>query len=233
MPKNMNAKEIKENTSLVVLLAALGFDPARQSGRELVYRSPLRDSDTKPSFFVNEALNCWYDHGMAKGGNVVDFGLLYWPDLSFPEVLAKIVDTSSADFTVKRKRAPVKIPHYEVLEIRELGANMAIENYLKGRGIWSPAQGVLKEVYYYVEDNQKNRKHFFAAGWQNELGAWEVRSLHFKGCLGHKALSFIPGDEKRLCVFEGFMDYLSWLAADPFCKDSILVLNSVALLQAG
>lgn len=237
MNSNINAKYIKENASIVALLAAIGFAPAKKSGREYFFHSPFRDNDNTPSFTVNDDLGCWYDHGTGKGGNIIDFGLRFWPGLSFSDVLEKIRSSLicsdlPADQT-KRKRAAVKVPHYQILDIRELGNNQAIERYLNSRGIWPSAQSFLKEVYYYVEDDQKNRKNFFAAGWQNELGAWEVRNLHFKGCLGHKAISFIPGNEQRLCVFEGFIDYLSWLTEEPFCGDSILVLNSLALIQSG
>lgn len=223
---------------MVALLAAIGCRPVKRAGSEYLYCSPLRDNDSSPSFSVNDQLGCWYDHGKGKGGNIIDFGLLYWPQMTFPEVLEKIADAVSIVAEpitpeTRRKRSPIKEPHYKVLEIKELGANQVIEHYLQSRGVWSPAQGRLKEVYYYVEDQQKNRKNFFAAGWQNELGAWEVRNLHFKGCIGHKAISFIPGNTGSVCVFEGFLNYLSWLTEEPFCDDSILVLNSLALLQSG
>jgi hypothetical protein len=240
MNTNINARDIKDNVSLVDLLSRLGYQPYRKSGQEHIYLSMLRDSDTTPSFSVNDKLGCWYDHGEGKGGNIIDFGLLYWKGSSFQEVLEKISNVTGADLPVqsdtdkaKRKRSAIKEPHYQVLEIRDLGVNAAITGYLQSRGIWLEAQGRLKEVYYYVEDNQKNRKHFFAAGWQNELGAWEVRGINFKGCLGHKAISFIPGDPDKLAVFEGFINYLSWLSENPFADESVLVLNSLALLQPG
>ncbi len=37
---------------------------------------PLREEKT-PSFKVNRKLNRWYDHGLGKGSNLVDFGILY------------------------------------------------------------------------------------------------------------------------------------------------------------
>jgi hypothetical protein len=231
------AKQIKKSASMVTLLSAIGIQPAKKAGREYFYHSPLRDNDNTPSFAVNDELGCWYDHGTGKGGNIIDFGLHYWPQSSFSEVLQKIISSLNQvglpAVQPRRKRAAVKEPHYKILEIRELGNNRAIESYLNSRGVWRPAQGLLKEIYYYVEDSQKNRKTFFAGGWQNELGSWEVRNIRFKGCIGHKAISFIPGDEQRLCVFEGFLNYLSWLTEEPFCNDSILVLNSIALIQSG
>ncbi|MBS1526120.1 MAG: toprim domain-containing protein [Bacteroidetes bacterium] len=240
MNNSINARDIKDNVSIVDLLARLGYKPFKKSGTEHIYLSMLRDSDTTPSFSVNDKLGCWYDHGEGKGGNVIDFGLRYWRGATFQEVLEKI--THTMDFHVaevvagdkpKRKRLAVKQPHYQVLEIKELGNNAAITAYLQSRRIWPEAQGRLKEIYYYVEDEQKNRKNFFAAGWQNELGAWEVRNIHFKGCIGHKAISFIPRDPENLAVFEGFLNYLSWISENPLSNESVMILNSLSLIQSG
>ena len=235
----INASDVKAQVSLSDLLARLGFQPLRKSGKELLYLSMLRDSDTKPSFAVNEQLGVWYDHGLGKGGNIIDFGLAFWKNLSFQEVLEKIVQVSNSELSLQshcienklRKRSPVKIPHYEIEEVKDLGHNHNITEYLQNRGVWQAAQGCLKEIYYYVEDQKKLRKQFYAAGWQNELGSWEVRNVYFKGCLGHKAMSFIPGDESKLSVFEGYLNYLSWQTENPFATDSVLVLNTIALLQ--
>jgi hypothetical protein len=196
-------------------------------------------TETQPSFYVKDPLGVWYDQGLGKGGTIIDFGLAYW-NLPFQETLEKIVQVCGTNLPLvnydrqenARKRSAVKIPHYEIEEIKPLGNNPQITNYLNYRGIWQAAQGSLKEVYYFVEDHKKQRKYFFAAGWQNELGSWEVRNKYFKGCLGHKAISFIPGEENRLAVFEGYINYLSWLTDNPGADDSIIILNSIALLNA-
>jgi hypothetical protein len=225
---------------LVDLLARLGYKPVKPSGKELIYVSMLRDSDITPSFSVDDRLSVWYDHGLGKGGNIIDFAQAYWQHLSFQEVLEKIVAVCNTEITANgfandarsRKRSPVKIPHYEVEDVRDIGNNTSITEYLKSRGIWQAAQGRIHEVYYYVEDQKKQRKNFFAAGWQNEFGSWEVRNLYFKGCLGRKAITFIEGDENKLSVFEGYLNYLSWLTENPFSWDAILVLNTTSLLEA-
>jgi hypothetical protein len=231
----LSANQIKEQVSLVDLLSRLGFRPLRSAGRELLYISMIRDNDTKPSFTVNEQLGVWYDHGLGKGGNIIDFGLAFW-QIPIGDVLEKILQITNLPLLPvigARKRSPVKIPHYQIENIKELNNNPSITNYLRSRCIWETAQGRLKEVYYYVEDQKKLRKYFYAAGWQNELGAWEVRNPYFKGCLGHKAISMIPGDETRLSVFEGYLNFLSWLTENPQATDSVLVLNSLSLLSIG
>ena len=236
-PNTINASELKDRVSLIDLLSRLGFEPLRKSGKEQIYLSMLRDSDTKPSFCVNETLNVWYDHGTGKGGNLIDFGIVYW-QLNFKETLFKIAELMgqtisgfTCDRPVKRRHA-LKLPHYKVEEIKPLGNNPEITEFLNSRGVWEAAQGRLQEIYYFVEDEKKLKKYFFAAGWQNELSSWEVRNKYFKGCLGHKAITFIPGNEDKLSVFEGFINYLSWLTENPFADDSILVLNTITLVFA-
>lgn len=50
-------------------LHTLGHAPVRRQGVNLWYRSPLREEKVA-SFKVNTGLNCWYDFGLGKGGNV-------------------------------------------------------------------------------------------------------------------------------------------------------------------
>lgn len=244
MSKFLTAAEIKERVSLVALLTNLGYEPSRKSGKEWMYLSMLRDSDTEPSFSVNDKFGVWYDHGVGKGGNIIDFGLAYWPVLSFREVLQKIVEVSRADLAAPQdgaesyrrrriRRHVKKIPHYQVEEVKPLGNNDAITAYLQARGVWHVAIDRVQEVYYHVEDEMGFRKYFFAAGWQNESGAWEVRNKYFKGCLGVKGLTIIPGNPDRIAVFEGYLNYLSWLATNNGATETVLVLNSLSMLQAG
>jgi len=240
-PNKISARWVKDHISIVDLLANLGYPPPKPVGKERKYVSMIRDSDTTPSLSVDEKAGTWYDHGDAIGGNIIDLGKRLWKDLSFPEVLEKIVDVTNSGHLIinpetpkRRQQQAVKEPHYHILNVQDIGVNNAITEYLQCRGVWQTARGRLKEVYYYVEDEQKKRNNFFAAGWQNANGSWEIRStLDFKACLGHKDISFIPGNPESLAVFEGFMDYLSWLSDNPFAEESVLVLNSLSLLQAG
>lgn len=242
----LNANEIREKVSLVDLLAHLGYAPAYKSGKELFYLSMLREEKTA-SLCVNEQLGMWYDHGGPnrsgiKGGNVIDLGLAYWFPLSFPEVLEKIKDTCSIEISKTpaqkelnqkaRPRIAIKLPNYKIAEVKPLGSNPAIIGYLQYRGVWETAAEHLKEIYYNVEDKTKNRKPFFAAGWKNENDGWEVRNKYFKGCLGKKGMSFIQGEENRLAVFEGYLDFLSWKHEQTLNKPTALILNSLSFISA-
>ena len=63
-------KEIK-SIPLATFLSQLGHEPTVRKGTRLWYKSPLRQEQT-PSFKVETTLNCWYDFGLGRGGNIID-----------------------------------------------------------------------------------------------------------------------------------------------------------------
>ncbi|RFZ91093.1 hypothetical protein D0C36_19315 [Mucilaginibacter conchicola] len=236
MTQLLNAKELKEQASIVDLLLSLGYEPVRQFGKEHMYRSMLRDGDNDPSFSVDDKIRAWFDHGTGKGGNIIDFGLAYWPDLSFNEVLEKLQTTCNITTPVRREprpRLPVKARNYVIEKIKDIGTHPAITAYLQSRGIFDVGRQRLSEIYYYVKNEKGEQKRFFAAGWKNDAGSWEVRNRYFKGCLGQKAISTVPGDPKSVVVFEGYINYLSWAKEHTGSKETAIILNTLSLLPAG
>lgn len=237
------AQEIKGQVSMINFLSRLAFHPKKTHSNELMYISMLRDSDTNPSFNVNEKLGAWYDHGMGKGGDIFDFAMLYWKGIKFHEAVEKVQEVCNLTIPEQavfnkinprpRLKVAVKLPNYQIQEIKPFGSSEAINAYLRSRGVFDAASTQLAEVHYYVEDEKKQRKEFFAAGWKNELDGWEVRNKYFKGCLGKKAITLIPRDAKKLAVFEGYINYLSWLRQNSGHDRTVLVLNSLALLDSG
>lgn len=79
--------------------------------------------------------------------------------------------------------------------------------------------------------HKTSNKIFFALGFANDAGSWELRNPYFKGCMAPKPISTIKGkDGQRLLIFEGFMDFLSWRKLHPEIEADSIVLNSQALL---
>ena len=62
---------------LVDYLASLGHQPQKARNQDHWYLSPLQEEKT-PSFKVDRRLNMWYDRGTGKGGDLIDFGTLYY-----------------------------------------------------------------------------------------------------------------------------------------------------------
>ncbi len=87
-----------------------------------------------------------------------------------------------------------------------------------------------------------NGKQFFAVGFPNASGGYEVRNKYFKGCIAPKDITYIrqKGEPRETCyMFEGFMDYLSFLTLrQKSCltypdldKQDYIILNSVSNLS--
>ena len=90
--------DVIRELDMVDYLETLGFQPAKPSrnGIDFYYLSPLRAEDD-PSFHVNRKKNQWYDHGVGRGGNTVDFGLAY-----FNCTVRELLDRFSTDFSFHR-----------------------------------------------------------------------------------------------------------------------------------
>ena len=78
-------------------------------------------------------------------------------------------------------------------------------------------------------------KSYYAIAFPNGAGGYEIRNPYYKGCIAPKAVSLISqGQTDSICLFEGFMDYLSFLTLRkrerltvPCYDADLLVLNSV------
>ena len=77
-------------------------------------------------------------------------------------------------------------------------------------------------------------KRYFAVGFPNVAGGYEIRSRYFKGCVPPKDVSLVKMESSPadVCsVFEGFMDFLSAVTLGLEPERDCLVLNSVANVE--
>ena len=72
----MNCAEANQK-DMVEYLQSLGYQPKKINNNDYWYLSPLR-TEKEASFKINRSKNTWYDHGIGKGGRLVDFGTLYF-----------------------------------------------------------------------------------------------------------------------------------------------------------
>ena len=230
-------KEIK-SIPLASFMSRLGHEPAARKGTRLWYKSPLRHEHT-PSFKVETALNCWYDFGLGRGGNIIDLAAELYQSTDLRHILRCIADnypvpsvpTIASSFLCGAKRqgrlAPRhSAPSMERFEVVPL-EHRALVAYLQERGIPAHiAKANCKEVHYSV-----NGKSYFAVAFENVSGGWELRNRYFKGCRGRKDISYLPWSRDRpsteCAVFEGFIDYLSALTLGIISGADAIILNSV------
>ena len=225
------AKQIR----LEEYLHSLGYSPVKQQGTNLWYKSPFRE-ETEASFKVNTERNQWYDFALGKGGNIIALASRLYATDSVPYLLKRIEEQAPHVRPVSfsfRKQSFTE-PSFQQLEIVPL-SSPALLAYLQERGI-NPAlaKRECREARF-----THNGKRYFAVAFPNILGGYEIRNRYFKGCIAPKDITHIrqQGEPKDTCyVFEGFMDYLSFLTlrleSCPQCPDfdrqDYMVLNSVA-----
>ena len=215
---------------LADFLARLGHEPVRRSGNELWYRAPYRSEHT-PSFRVNVAKQLWYDFGLGKGGDIFTLAGEFAQSVDFMEQARFIA--KAANMVVDRSVFPTYQPKpaepaFEGVEAVPL-LRSPLTDYLAERGIpYAVASHHCFRLNYGVRG-----KRYFAVGFPNMAGSYEVRSRHFKGCIPPKDVSLVKLENTAadVCsVFEGFMDFLSAATLGLETGDC-LVLNSVSNVE--
>lgn len=231
---------------LVEYLRELSHHPQKVNKNDYWYLSPLREERTV-SFKVNRKMNVWYDHGLGKGGTLVDFGKLYYK-CSVKEFLDRLegqkgmalsfhppaVKSSPADEKKKNSDQQNKIVVLSTGEITDIG----LLRYLKSRQISSSvANEYCKQIMFKL-----NGKKHIAIGFKNDNNGYELRNIYFKGGSSPKAPTTISKyDAGDVAVFEGFFDFLSFqtirqshrnnLITLPEIQADFLILNSLSFFE--
>lgn len=234
----MNIDQAK-TIALCLILDKLGIKPVKESGPERWYRSPLRRERTA-SFHVQTVRNIWYDFGIGKGGNTLDFAVAYLESqgesCTVPDALRWLEILSGQAPVIQNVEAPPEREEEPSLVLMEKGpvTHQLLVRYLESRGIpLEIARNVLKQVRI---SNRNTGRKFFALALINEEKGWEIRNPFFKGCIGNKGVSFIRGKTPKpdsLHIFEGIFDYLSTLAHTnkKTLDGDTLILNSLSCMS--
>ena len=226
----MNYEEIKRRISIRAYLAARGIKPRWERGNRGMYLSPLREERTA-SFSVSYDKNLWHDFGTGEGGSIIDL-VARMEGCSEVEAARRLNERNTGTFaplSVEPPRASEPTPsRLIILSDREL-THPALLGYLTGRGI-DPAiaRTYCREVRYTI-----GGKEYFAIGFRNNTGGWELRNSRFKGSSTPKNITTLDNGSDTAMVFEGFIDFLSYLSlkANPTPAIDATVLNSVTNLQ--
>ena len=224
----MQLHDIKQ-VSIVDYLAQTGYKPKLIKGVSYWYCSPLR-TELTPSFKVNAERNQWYDFGTGDHGDIIDLvcALQHYSTADAMRRLATLKGVRLAPSFSFGGITPVR-PQAPSMELSSVQAvkHPKLLLYLSERGLQpSDVSPFLSEVYYKVSE-----KSFFALGFPNDAGGWELHNPYFKGCFAPKAITTIKGtDSHKLQLFEGFIDFLSWRKLHPEGQADSIMLNSLTLL---
>ena len=212
-------------------LQTKGINPVKDYGYYGMYYCPHRE-DRNASFKVDYNKNVWYDFGTNEGGSIIDL-VMKMENCSFHEAAnwvegkyAGVQISSDADssFSFHGDNSSniiqniLPITHPKLIEwVKERKINLDLANRY------------CKEIHYQNKD-----KNYFSVGFKNDKGGYELSSPpNFKSCISPKEITTFRNNQDTCLAFEGFWDYLSYLAIQKIekAKHDVAVLNSVANVQ--
>ena len=219
---------------IVEYLERKGIKPVRRTPSYALYRS-LRE-ETQPSFKVDTEKNLWIDYGEGRGGSIIDL-CMRMEGCTLSETIRRLGQNASLDAAYGLSKEKSDIDTSPVTPWQPSGARRLIEisdtlpphfqEYLtKVRCInLEKTMPFLKCISYEVRG-----RRYQAIGFANLSGGYELRDdKTFKGTIAPKDITPIFTDRAEpVCIFEGFMDFLSFLSMKEEITNHCLVMNSVS-----
>ena len=218
---------------IVEYLERKGIKPVRRTPSYALYRSPLRE-EIHPSFKVDTQKNLWIDYAEGRGGSIIDL-CMRLEGCTLSEAIRRLGQNASDNGTysslndfVPNNSQPVMAANgaRRLIEISDTLAPHFQEYLTQVRCInLEKATPFLKCISYEVRG-----RHYQAIGFANLSDGYELRGdKTFKGTIAPKDITPIFTDRaKPVYIFEGFMDFLSFLSMKEEINNHCLVMNSVS-----
>lgn len=218
---------------IVEYLERKGIRPVRRTPSYTMYRSPLRE-ETHPSFKVDTQKNLWIDYAEGKGGSIIDL-CMRLEGCTLSEAIRHLGQNAPDkgtycfrnNFTQNNFQPTIAANRARrLIEISDTLPPYLQEYLRKERCIdLEKAAPFLKSINYEVRGQR-----YQAIGFANLSGGYELRDNHsFKGTIAPKDITPIFTDRAEpVCIFEGFMDFLSFLSMKEEIINRCLVMNSVS-----
>ncbi len=197
--QKLSCEEIRK-TDMVDYLSRLGFEPKKIRNENYWYLSPLRNEKT-PSFKINRKINCWYDHGIGKGGNLIDFAILFHNctvgeflktcqnNFSFHQISLLVPSKEDED------KSRIQIIYDKTI------SSLLLIRYLHKRNIpLSLAEKYCREIIFRLY----NKIHV-VLGFKNDSGGYELRNEFFKAAAVRKVSPHLKIRAKKFWFSKVFL----------------------------
>lgn len=212
-------------------LARKGVKSVHRNASGVWYHSPF-SSDATPSFKVTLRGDVFYDWSTGYKGTIIDLALLLLRTRDVSLALQDISETMGIDgpYSIVNSKSMNTIrPAIRLIDVRPL-QNCKLYGYAYGRGITRDIlHTYCQEVHYSVRGRE-----YYAIGFPNNSGGFELRSTVFKGCIAPKDITTINDlADCPFLVFEGFFNFLSAVRLEwfnPLAMNAV-VLNSTAIVE--
>ena len=215
-------EEKKQLHSVSILEIMAHFGKRLDHTRSGLYFSPFRE-ETNPSFHLDEPKNSWYDYGTGEGGTLFEFvckfvgcsrGEVYDWLASFRNMVPECEYRSLVAPILEKERNPSRIVidsashNFTRHKLVEYAASRAVSKDVLER--------YCEEVFYHIDSDSD--RQFYAIGFKNNSGGYVLRSSISKRCSSSDITTLGPDGQMtdivnsdKVLVFEGFMDFLSWI----------------------
>lgn len=219
-------------------LHACGIKPAKRYNGYALYHAPYRE-DSNASLKVDFRQNLWHDYGTSQGGSIIDL-VMKMRGCSAYEAMAHLAERKATTLapssflreahTGQRRDEQRPSNTRRILCISEK-LPLHLQSYLQE--VRKIALAVASPYLCHIRYEVGEREHS-SIGFANRAGGYELRDdKTFKGTIAPKDISVIAGEANNapLCIFEGFMDFLSLRTMKGKETAPCLVLNSVSNLS--
>ena len=222
---------------IVEYLERKGIKPMRRTPSYAMYRSPLR-MEAHPSFKVDTEKNLWIDYAEGRGGSIIDL-CMRLEGCTLSEAICRLGQNATDNITYSSRKdfvpnnlqpAMAANGARRLIEISDTIPLHLQEYLMEERCIdMEKATPFLKCITYGVRG-----RRYQAIGFANQSGGYELRDNgSFKGTIAPKDITpifmyKITKQIQPICMFEGFMDFLSFLSMKGEITNHCLVLNSVS-----
>ena len=222
---------------IVEYLERRGIRPVRKTPTYAMYRSPLKE-ETHPSFKVDMKKNLWIDYAEGRGGSIIDL-YMRLEDCTLSEAICRLgqkaLEHTAHSYSSSKRETSISPNQRKdvtasgtrrLTSISDTVPPHSQEYLEKERCIdLEKATPFLKCISYEVMG-----RRYEAIGFANSSGGYELRDNHlFKGTVAPKDITPIFENKAQpVCLFEGFMDFLSFLSMKEEVTNQSLVMNSVS-----
>ena len=223
--------------SIVEYLEKKGIKPVRKTPTYAVYRSPLRE-EVHPSFKVDTEKNLWIDYAEGRGGSIIDL-YMRLEGCTLSEAICRLGQNTLGN-TAHSYSSPKRETSISPNQRKDVTASGTrrltsisdtlpphLQEYLKKERCidLEKTTPFLKCISYEIRG-----RRYEATGFANSSGGYELRDNHlFKGTVAPKDITPIFENKSQpVCLFEGFMDFLSFLSMKGEVTNQCLVMNSVS-----
>ena len=223
--------------SIMEYLERKGIRPVRKTPAYAMYRSPLRE-EMRPSFKVDTEKNLWIDYAESRGGSIIDL-CMRLEGCTLSEAICRLgqnaLEHTAYSFNSPKRETPISSnqrEHVTASGTRRLTSISDtlpphLQEYLKKERCidLEKATPFLKCISYEIRG-----RRYEAIGFANSSDGYELRDdKTFKGTIAPKDITPIFEDKAQpVYLFEGFMDFLSFLSMKGEVTNQCLVMNSVS-----